>query len=195
MGSYTELKDSVTKWMHRTDTDLDNQMDTFSLLAESMINEGLECQVNETTLSVSFDDKHYTLPDDYIKAKAVKLNNDRLPVNQVSLQQLGILQKSGSPIAYAIHSGQLEWSVDIDPSAPIDGELIYYASVPPLSSNATNDVLDRYYLLYLSAMLIQANMFTQDDEQAGKWVQVYSSQLKQINKSKGSYVNPQVRNT
>jgi len=174
-------------------------MDMFSILAEAMINESLRCQANEVTLPVSFDNQFFDLPDDYLEARSIKLSKeiDAVPIAQVALVQLERYRRAGTPLAYAIHSGTIEFSSVIDPTAPFDGEMIYYADVDPLSSSPsdTNPVLDKYPLLYLSAMLFHANGYAQDDEQSQKWLGIYTSQLAKINKTskKGRYVLPSVR--
>ena len=186
--SYTNLKSDVAGFLHRTD--LDGQMDTFVTLAEAMINEGLRGLENQTALDVSFSGKTYDLPADYLEVCNLSLDIDVQP-SQVSLQQLSEIKQTGNPVAYAIHSGVIEWSVDIVDA--IDGTLIYVNQLPPLTANVTNDVLDKYPLLYLSAMLFYGFQYLQDDANADKWIQIYTSQLNSINKNSGSYVLPQVR--
>ena len=191
--SYTQLKIDVASWTHRSD--LDAQMDNFSLLSEAMINERLRVQENETTLQVSFDDQFYDLPEDYLEARSIKVDKgiNSTRAKQVTLTQLENYRSASKPIAYAIHSGRIEFNTEIDPTAPYDGEIVYYNRVKPLSLNPTNDTLDKYPLLYLSAMLFNANAFIQDDAQATKWAEIFSGQITNINKAVGKYIQPSVR--
>lgn len=190
--SYTDLKKQVSDFTHRSN--LEEQMDTFLLLSEAMIDQELRCQENQIALNVLFDDKVFPLPPDFLEASIINTSR-AAPVKQVGLEQLSNLKGHGEVVAYAIHSGKIEWNVAIDPLSPIEGEIVYYAEVESLLNVPTNAVLDKYPLLYLAAMLFNANNFVQDNEEASKWLQLYSSQLKKINKTniKGRYVLPQVR--
>jgi len=192
--SYTQLKIDTANWLHRTD--LDPQMDTFALLSEAMINERLKSQENQTTIDVVFNDRFFELPDDYIAARNIKIADrpvGKYPMSNVSLTQLDLLRNASALVAYAIHGGSIEFNIDIDPANPMNGEITYFAQVPTLTANATNDVLDRYPMLYLTAMLFNGFSYLQDEANASKWAGLFDTQLDSINKTKGTYVTPSVR--
>jgi len=193
--SYTQLKTEVADWSHRTD--LTSKMDTFCQLAEGMINRELRSQEMEKRLSQSFDATFFDLPSDYIALKALEIeyHGRRNPIRQISPQLLDSTYSTatGPPKAYTLQANQIEFRPGIDATSPYTGELIYYALVPTLTSNSTNDVLDKWPMIYLAGMMLQLNIFAQDEEQSTLWNDAFNTQVDNANKSKGSYVLPQVR--
>ena len=192
--SYTTLKTEVADFSKRDD--LTSKMDTFCQLAEGMINRDLRCQEMEKRDAQSFDSTFYDLPTDYLELIALEIEygSRRNPLRQVSPQ---ILDKTystatGNPRAFTIQAGQIEFRPGIDASSPFTGELIYYASVPTLTSNSTNDVLDKWPMIYLSAMLIQVYIYLHDEEQTNVWLSAFNTQVRNANRTTGKYVLPKV---
>ena len=197
ISTYAELKTEVADFSHRSD--LTSKMDSFTLLAESIINKDLRVLENEVRLEVTFDDAFYSPPSNFMALRAIHIVNDsaRVPIKQYTPQQLDSLysKATGTANGFAIHGGQIELRPAPSVSATVDGELTYYARVDSLVSNSTNDILTAYPMIYLSAMMIQVNLYLQDDGEMAKWVSAYNSQIEQANKtSSGSqYVLPQAR--
>lgn len=195
--NYTELKAEITDWSHRSD--LTSKYDTFCELAESSINEDLRCIEMEKRLEPTFDDAFYDLPTDYIAMRALHIVNGgaRVPIQQVTPQILDARYSNATGVAggFAIHGGQVELRPAPSVSSTLEGEITYYARVPTLVSNSTNDILTNYPLIYLSGMLVQVYLYLQDNDELAKWVQVYNTQIKTANKAgqSGRYVNPQVQ--
>ena len=192
--NYTQLKNEVEDFSHRDD--LTSKMDTFCQLAEGMINRDLRTQEMEKRSAQSFNATFFSLPSDYLELKALEIEHGgrRNPLRQVSPQ---ILDKTyslttGVPRAYTIQAGQIEFRPGIEATDPYTGELTYYAQVPTLTSNSTNDVLDKWPMIYLSGMMIQLNIYLHDDEQTALWVNAFNTQVKNANKTAGSYVLPRV---
>ena len=192
--NYTKLKTEVADFSHRDD--LTSKMDTFCQLAEGMINRELRCLEMEKRAAQSFDATFYSLPSDYLEmiALEVEYSGRRNPLRQVSPQILDrtYSQSGGRPGAYSIHAGQIEFRPGIEASAPLTGELTYYYKVPTLTANSTNDVLDKWPMLYLAGMLIQLNIYLHDEEQSAIWVQAFETQVKNANRTNGRYVLPKV---
>lgn len=191
---YTQLKSEVTDWSHRSD--LSTKMDLFTELAEAVINKDLRTIDMEVRTPITIDDAFYDLPDDYIELRALQLElNTGGVLKYFTPQQLDIIthNDTGNPYAYTIQGGQLEIRPAVDPTAPIDGEMTYIARIPTLVTNGTNTILDKFPLIYLSAMMIQVYLYTQDREELGTWTESYNSQIKMANKSAGRYVLPQVQ--
>ena len=153
----------------------------------------------EKRLSITFDDAFEDLPSDYLEIRALHVENDgaRCPVKLYTPQQLDRMysRATGTISGFAIHGGQMELRPAASVTATVDGELTYYARVPTLTSNATNDILTNFPLIYLSAMMVLVSKFLQDKEQEADWANMYDSQIKQANKSAqgGRYVTPQVQ--
>lgn len=192
--NYTDLKAEVESFSHRDD--LTSKMDVFVQLAEGMINRELRNQEMEKRLSQSFNATFFDLPTDYLEMKAleVEYHGRRNPLRQVSPQ---ILDRSysvatGPPKAYTINSGQIEFRPGIEASSPYTGEIIYYAQVPSLTSNSTNDVLTKWPMIYLAGMMLQLNVWAHDDEQIAIWENAFNTQVNNANKTAGTYVLPMV---
>ena len=203
--NYTQLKNEVAAWSHRDN--LTSQMDTFCQMAEQLINygfewngviiEGLRTKEMEKRASQSFNATFFTLPTDYIEmiALEVEYHGRRNPLRQVSPQILDQTYSTatGSPRAYSINSGTIEFRPGIEAASPYTGELTYYYEVPTLTGTSTNDVLSKTPMIYLAGMLLMLNIYTQDDEEAEKWFGIVNSAVKGANKNKGKYILPEVR--
>ncbi len=205
ISTYTNLKQEVEDWSHRTD--LTSKMDTFCQFAEQIINygydrngrviQGLRSKEMEKRESQSFNATFFALPTDYIELIALEIEHGgrRNPLRQVSPQILDSSYSvtTGSPRAYTIQNGEIEFRPGIEASSPYTGELTYYAEVPTLVSNSTNDVLSATPMIYLGGMMLALSLYAQDEEQTEVWFGMLSSAMKGANKNKGKYVLPQVR--
>ena len=202
--SYTQLKQEVADFSHRDD--LTSKMVTFCQLAEDIINNGYEHPNGkkipglrslemEKRAAQSFNATFFDLPSDYLELKAleVEYSGRRNPLRQVSPQILDTTYSlsSGNPRAYSIHAGQIEFRPGIDPTSPYTGELIYFAQVPTLTSNSTNDVLDKLPSVYLQAMMLVLNVYLHDEEQRDVWFGFLNSTIRGAN-GKGRYILPKV---
>lgn len=197
ISTYTELKTELAEFSHRSD--LTAKMDTFCILAEAVINKDLRTLDMEKRLEVTFNDAFYTLPTDYLEMRAIHLEDDgaRVPIKSYSPQQLDAMysRATGTAAGFSIHGGELELRPAPSVTSTVDGEISYFARVPTLTTNSTNDILTNFPLVYLSSMLMQLYLYLQDDEELVKWSNIYDSQIKAANKSSqgGRYVLPQVQ--
>ncbi len=197
--SYVQLKADTVAYSHRTD--LDSRMDTFVRFAESVMNKELRVSEMETIAPISYTAALNDLPSDYLEFRGFNVDNAGLksPVTFVTPDQIiGYQAADGyrnSVIAAALHGGQIEIRPEPDLATPLTGEISYYAKIPTLVSNATNAVLDAYPMLYLCAMMVQVNIFTQDKEELETWGALYGDQLQLANKTAddGRLHNPVIR--
>ncbi len=192
--NYTELKQEVTDWIHRTD--LESKMDRFCELSEAAINKELRTAEMETRLNINFTDPFTNLPTDYLETRALQVNDTaRRPIKFYTPDQLDRLysQVGGAARAAAIHGGQIEIRPGPSTESPAVCEWSYYKRVPTLVTNQSNDILTNYPLLYLSAMLFNANKYVQDDEQAGYWSNIFIEQIKTANMVTSRYHLPEMR--
>lgn len=192
--SYTQLKADVTAFSHRTD--LDSLMDSFTALAESVINKDLRVIEMEKVLAFSYTAQFNDLPADYLLIRSIEITGnqgEKTTINSVTPEQLDSYTDSTTSV-FCIQGGKLELFPVPDAATPLEGELVYYAKVPSLVSNATNDIQDNYPMLYLSAMMMQVHLYTQDEE-INKWSAVYDEQVRQANKTSddGRYHLPAMR--
>lgn len=197
ISTYTDLKTEVADFSHRSD--LASKMDTFCILAEAVINKDLRTLDMETILSVTFNDAFYDLPDDYMELRAIQIDDSgyRVPIKSYTPQQLDrfFSEDTGNARGFCVHGGQIELRPAPTATATVNGEISYYKRVSTLTTNATNDILTKFPMIYLSAMMVMVAKYLQDKDEEASWIDVYNSQIKQANKSAqgGRYNLPQVQ--
>lgn len=199
--NWGELKTEVQDFIHRND--LTAKMPIFCELAEASINKDLRSIEMEKRIDQTFEDAFTDLPTDYLEMRAMHINASgaRRVLQEMTPQQLDnrYTSASGTPRAFTIQAGQIEMRpAPAGSPSSVDGEITYFARVVSLSAAAdgiTNTILTNYPLIYLSAMLIHANSYVQDDNETKKWITFYDGQIKQANKtaSEGRYNLPSVR--
>ena len=87
----------------------------------------------------------------------------------------------GKPTAYSLEAGQFH--LYPTPVADVDLELLYYAQVPDLASNATNWLLSTAPDIYLYGSLLHSAPYLQDDNRVAVWAQLYSAAVTRLNES------------
>ena len=193
--NYTELKQQVSDYMHRTD--LDAKMDIFLELTETDINKTLRTSEMETRQEITFTDAFTDLPADFLETRSLQVNAQvRRPIRFYTPDQLDRLFQSlpgGSARGAAIHGGQIELRPAPSTESPIDAEWSYYKRVLTLKDNPTTPILTNYPLIYLAGMLFHANKYAQDDEQSVYWATIYNEQVAAANKVQSRYYLPEVR--
>ncbi len=192
--SYTELKAQVKAYSHRTD--LDPLMDTFTALAESVINKDLRVIELEKVTPIAYTQQYNDLPADYLLIRSIEIignQGQKTTINSVTPEQLDSYQNS-LVSAFCIQGGKVEISPIPDATNPLIGELVYYAKTPSIADNQTTIIQDNYPMVYLSALMTQVYLYTQDEE-IQKWASIYDDQVKQANKTsdEGRYHLPAMR--
>ena len=87
----------------------------------------------------------------------------------------------GTPALYTLEAGQFH--LYPTPIADTDVELLYYAEVPALASNATNWLLTAAPDVYLYGSLMHSAPYLQDDARLSVWAQLYSSSVVRLNEA------------
>ena len=87
----------------------------------------------------------------------------------------------GTPALYTLEAGQFH--LYPTPIADTDVELLYYAEVPALASNATNWLLTAAPDVYLYGSLMHSAPYLQDDARLAVWAQLYSSSVVRLNEA------------
>lgn len=193
---YNQLKIQVAAWTHRTD--LEPQMDVFTQLTEQSINDQLRSREMEIRLPVIFDDTFYDLPADYLAMRAmhIEVAGARRPLKQLPPQVLDTRysRATGTPRAFAIHASQMEIRPGIEATNPYNGELSYYKRVDSIVTHSTNDILTTYPMIYLSGMMVAANVYFQDQAEVAIWNPIFMEAIGVANKQSqaGRYVLPTV---
>lgn len=171
LATFTDLQASVAKWAHRGD--LAPMMADFVALAEERIGKDLRLNAQITTGTVTTDaDGFASLPADWLEfaERGVRFDGESIdyaPINDLSIYETGPYQRysiQGTKLMLAPVSGTLD-SIDIT----------YYARFPALSDGTpTNWLLTNHPSVYLNACLIEAAIYADDVEAAGRWGALYN---------------------
>ena len=89
--------------------------------------------------------------------------------------------QTGTPKSYTLEAGQFH--LYPTPIAETNVELVYYAKVPALESNATNWLLTNSPDIYLYGSLLHSAPYLQDDARLAVWAQLYSAAVTRLNDS------------
>ena len=178
-----ELEALVANYMHRTD--LATQIPGFIDLATQRLGRMLKSQVNEITVDFQPTENPSLLPADFRGMRSVYSLEDRGPValQSQSISRITRFRDSGSPAAYNVQGK----SIRIAPFRAGTYELHYFAEPGELSGpTSENAVLDEYPYLYLYASLVEANIFVKDPDQAQAMLQIFSSEVFEVNAMSGA---------
>jgi hypothetical protein len=185
LSTYTELKTSIGDWLNRTD--LTSVIPDFISLAEAQIERQLRTRqmIVRATASFAAGAEYGTVPDDFLEAKAVKLDTN--PVTSLTFQTIDALDQlsnttylsSGKPLYFTVVGNQFRL-LPI-PDGAYTADLVYYAKLTKLSSTvATNWLLTQAPDVYLYGSLLQAAPYLQDDARISVWSSLYTAGLDQL---------------
>ena len=170
--SYSTLISAAKTYLNRSDIS-DAQIQEFISLAEASFNRVLRTrnQIKRSTSSVST--QFVTMPSDLLELYNIQLNSDPIVrLEQVSLSAMDTLKSqsstTGKPRYFAITGSDLEFYPTPDTSYTI--EVIYYATIVPLSADADpNFLITNHNDIYLFGTLVQAEPWLMNDERIGVW--------------------------
>ena len=137
------------------------------------------------TASFAAGAEYGTVPDDFLEAKAVKLDTN--PVTSLTFQTIDALDQlsnttylsSGKPLYFTVVGNQFRL-LPI-PDGAYTADLVYYAKLTKLSSTvATNWLLTQAPDVYLYGSLLQAAPYLQDDARISVWSSLYMAGLDQL---------------
>ncbi len=115
LSTYTELKSSLADWLNRSD--LTSVIPDFISLAEAQIERQLRTRqmIVRATASFAAAAEYGTVPDDFLEAKAIKLNTN--PVTNLTFQTIDAMDSlsnttylsSGKPLYFSVVGNQGTW--------------------------------------------------------------------------------------
>lgn len=175
LATYTDLQAAVADYMARSD--LTSQIVDAIALCEARLNYGhdnpdprfssdpLRVREMETRTAVTFSAEYTALPTDFLEMRRVRvLTSPEAVVNYVTPEQFSAAAASatsGTPTVYTIEAGYYR----LGPiPASVSGEILYYAKIPALASNATNWLLTAYPNVYLYGALVELCLLIKEDE-------------------------------
>lgn len=185
LDTFDNLKIEIIDWAHRNDLDL--KIPVFIQMAEQAMfandTEVLKVRGSETRSEASATTKYLALPDDFNSMRSVRIITDA-GHNELLFkapEQLDRRSGTGKPTQFTVTS-QIEF--DITPDQAYTVEIQYHAQPTPLSTaNQSNEVLAKFPNIYLfgalSALFIHAN----DEIEAAKYSQLFTSAIKGANKN------------
>ncbi len=170
--SYTTLISAVKTYLNRSDIS-DDQVKEFISLAEASFNRVLRTRNQLTRSTSDVSTQFVTQPTDLLELYNIQLNSDPIVrLEQVSLSAMDTLKSAssttGKPLYFAITGTDLE--LYPAPDASYEIEVIYYATIDPLTTDAeTNFLITNHPDLYLFGSLVQAEPWLMNDERIGIW--------------------------
>lgn len=185
LTTYDELKSSLADWLNRSD--LTSVIPDFIRLAEAQMERQLRTRqmIVRATASFAAGAEYGTVPDDFLEAKAVKLDTN--PVTSLTFQTIDALDQlsnttylsSGKPLYFTVVGNQFRL-LPI-PDGAYTADLVYYAKLTKLSSTvSTNWLLTQAPDVYLYGSLLQAAPYLQDDARISVWSSLYMAGLDQL---------------
>ncbi len=192
--NYEQLKVLVDGYLHRDD--ITASFDALMTIVEDKIRKRVRANEMVTSLDVVLTGDRYPLPDTYLDVESfyVNTNSGNKVLENITLDQLSV-RDSNVLSAYAQSGNELILNVDIDIANPQTGRFTYYATPLPLFTNPITNMLTAYPNLYLSGMMVEAQLLIQDSEQLGIWLPMFDKEVAAINKHSAAakYKLPRVR--
>jgi len=181
--SYSTLISAAKTYLNRSDIS-DAQIQEFISLAEASFNRVLRTrnQIKRSTSSIST--QFVTQPADLLELYNIQLNTDPVRrLEQVSLSKMDSLKEesstSGKPRYFAITGSDFEFYPAPDASYNI--EVIYYATIDPLSADSDpNFLITNHPDIYLFGTLVQAEPWLMNDERIGVWGALLGKSIEEL---------------
>ena len=181
--TYTELKSAISDFLNRDD--LDAVIPTFIDLAEARLNREVRHWRMEDRAVATLDAQYTALPTNFLEPIRMSLTSgDTSTMEVVGVQEMSdlrarALNTSGKPRYYTI----LDQSIEVYPSP--DGEysleMVYFETLPALSTSDTNWLLTNYPDAYLYGALLHSAPYLQDDARMQVWDTLYQTAVSAIN--------------
>lgn len=189
-NNYSELQDAIATWLINR-TDLAAQIPWFIRMAESSINRKLRTRQMVSRSRVTADSRYIALPSDWRKSWNIQRVGDNYPLEYLSPAEMDKKRHELSPdelgqLATASYYSLFGNSLELLPSPsdedPVDIEMLYYASVQPLTDQRpSNWLLLEHPDLYLYGALLHTAPFLQEDERVPVWKELFLEALAEAN--------------
>jgi hypothetical protein len=174
---YSSLKTAITNWTHRTD--LSSVCDDFIQLTEAWLNRELRLSQMETRYSFTPSSEYTSLPHDFLAVRTLQLTSN--PVREIPYitpTQMDILDQAESTLMYyTIRGDQLQ----VNATSSTSAEITYYAKLEGLTANnETNWLIAAHPDVYFYGCLAEAFAYAMDEEQAQKYIALFSSAVNKL---------------
>jgi len=186
LTNFDELVKQVTDWSHRED--LGTLMPDFISLTENAMyaneTEVLTVRSMETTSTILSTGRLLSLLIGFESARSVRLltNDGGGELRFQAPEQMLNHPFAGRPQFFTVIGDKIQ--LDRTPDAEYTVEIQYFKKADPLtSSNQTNEILTKYPSIYLYGALAQVFIYSQDDQQVSKYIQLFIGAIKGANKA------------
>lgn len=180
ISTYDELLTAVTRWSNKPE--FRDRAPEAIALAEAKINRNLRCREMETTLGTfTISGEYVDLPANFAGVRTFYLNGlPRLDLEHRPNDQQAIdyPTNTGKPRFYNIHATDFRFAPV--PSGTYSATLVFFRTVPALSSSATtNWLLTSHPDAYLYGTLAELAAYD-GDERAARWEAKFFAALDEI---------------
>lgn len=174
--TYASLQSAVAGMLHRTgDSDIEDNAPLFIQMCEADLNDRLllKDMEQEDTLACVVGQNYIALPSGYVSPIALWLvvSNVRIPLRPALPQELPYDTSNSQPQFWAIDGANIRF--DCPASDTYSVKFRYFKKSNLSDSNTSNALLLKRPDVYLYGALMQAALFTNNDNGAGKWSGLY----------------------
>jgi hypothetical protein len=178
--TYATLQSAVAGTLHRsTDTDVTANVPLWIQMCEADLNDRMLLKDSESdeTLTLTADANYVALPTGFVSPIAFWLivDSERMELPHVLPEQLPYYSDSGQPRFWAIDAANVRFDCPSDQA--YSARLRCFKRSNLSDSNTTNYLLLRRPDIYLYGSLVQACLFTEDDNGAKKWLTLYETAI------------------
>ena len=177
-SNYTELQAAIADWLSRSD--LTAVIPDFVRLAESRLQRELRVSAMMKTVTGTLSVNPLVLPTDFMEIQVFTIGGTT-PVSPAYLSPdtfASLPQNTGTSVYLTITNNQLYMNPF---SSGSNYTLVYFSTLPPLSSNSTNWLLSSSPDVYLFGSLLEAAPYLLNDERVDLWQSRLTGALAEIN--------------
>jgi hypothetical protein len=168
--TFTELQDTIADWLNRDD--LAAKVPQFIRLLEARANRELRTHDMVKRATAVVDHGYFVVPVDWRETIALLRTSQSIaPLEFVSIENSFARRaelRSGPPVFYTQMDGK--FFLYPEPTGDVELELVYRASIPSLTSDATSNwLLEKSPDFYLFGSLAEAEPYLKNDERVTLW--------------------------
>lgn len=175
--NYASLQSQIAAYLNRQD--LTDQIPVFIQFVEADVNTQLRAREQIVRSEATSSAEFVTLPSDWLEAISFRIVGGRSPLRFVTLDQANVIKDNREYTDVSFYS-LMDGAIELVPAPAVDVEIemVYYASIPTLStSNTTNWLLTKAPDIYLYGALVHASPFLMDDQRTALFAGLFTSRL------------------
>ena len=183
--TYNDIKTLVLAYSDREDAEVINNIDSFILLTEAILNRKLKVggMATRSVTTTTIEKEYYTLPDNFAGLRDIEIRDSLDSISRTTLQYLSpeqLNQASGvhdGPF-YTLIANQIQLVPRQDAKLM---EVIYYKKVPNLSDiNDSNWVSENFPDCYVYGILVELSAFVKNADASRLWNEKFKTVIQEI---------------